>query len=100
MAEISRLPGPVADLWDWQMDGACRDVDETLFFHPEGERGPRRRNRDLAAQQVCSTCPVIAECRAHALAVKEPYGVWGGLTEDDRQEILSGGREPSMPAAS
>jgi len=26
--------------------------------------------------------------------VREPYGVWGGLTETDRQDILSGHRPP------
>ena len=40
MAEITRLPGPVADLWDWQLEGACRGVSPEVFFHPEGERGP------------------------------------------------------------
>jgi WhiB family redox-sensing transcriptional regulator len=88
MADISRLPGPVADLWKWQLRGACRDADEGLFFHPEGERGPARRNRDSAAKAVCATCPVIVQCRAHALAAREPYGVWGGLTEDDREAIF------------
>ena len=43
MADLSRLPGPNADLWDWQLDGACRRPDPDLFFHPEGERGPSRR---------------------------------------------------------
>ena len=28
------------------------------------------------------------ECAAHALAVREPYGVWGGLTEDEREAML------------
>ena len=92
MAEISRLPGPIADLWEWQMDGACRETDTNLFFHPEGERGPSRRGRDAAAQAICAACPVITECRNHALAVKEPYGVWGGLTEDDREAIYAARR--------
>lgn len=84
MAEISRLPGPVADSWEWQLEGSCRTADPRLFFHPEGERGPARRDRDAAAQAVCAACPVLQQCRRHAMAVKEPYGVWGGLTEDDR----------------
>ena len=66
------------------MEGSCRTVDPSLFFHPEGERGPARRERDAAAKQVCGSCPVLRECRKHALTVREPYGVWGGLTEDDR----------------
>ena len=57
MAEISRLPGPVADVWEWQYQGLCRDDGDELFFHPEGERGPRRRKRDAAAQAVCAHLP-------------------------------------------
>lgn len=87
MAEVSRLPGPVADLWEWQLTGACRDADPRLFFHPEGERGPARRERDAAAKRLCEACPVLEDCREHAMAVREPYGVWGGLTEDDREGV-------------
>ena len=87
MADISRLPGPVADVWEWQFDGSCRTVDPATFFHPEGERGPSREARDRAAKSVCASCPVIAQCAAHALAVREPYGVWGGMTEEEREAI-------------
>ncbi len=101
MAEISRLPIPVMEEWEWQYQGACRDLDPEMFFHPDGERGPRRRNRENAAKAVCASCPVIAACRAHALAVQEPYGIWGGLSEDDRAVILERqGMTPlTIPAA-
>lgn len=85
MAEISRLPGPVADRWEWQLQGACRAVSPETFFHPEGERGPARRNRDAAAKALCLRCPVLAQCRDHALRVREPYGVWGAMTEEERE---------------
>ena len=84
MTEISRLPGPVMDLWDWQYHGACRTADPTLFFHPEGERGSARRRRADAAKAICQGCPVLQQCRTHALSVREPYGVWGGISEDER----------------
>lgn len=87
MAQLSRLPVAVADVWEWQLDGACRQADPQLFFHPEAERGPARRKRDAAAVAVCADCPVLNECRQHGLSVREPYGVWGGLTEDDREAI-------------
>lgn len=87
MAELSRLPGTNADLWEWQLHGACRTADPDIFFHPEAERGPSRRNRDAAAKAVCASCPVVSECIAHALSVREPYGVWGGLNEDEREEL-------------
>ncbi len=97
MTEVSRLPGPIADLWEWQHQGACRASGDTLFFHPEGERGPRRRGRDAKAVAICQTCPVLIRCRDYALATREPYGVWGGLTEDDRERILAERRELAEP---
>jgi len=88
MAEISRLPRPVASVWEWQYQGACRELPTEMFFHPDGERGPRRANRDAVAKAICATCPVIEACRQHALSVQEPYGIWGGLSEDDRLTII------------
>ena len=92
MADFSRLPGPNADLWDWQLVAACRGVDSSLFFHPEGERGAARSARETSAKEVCMRCPVRAECATHALAVREPYGVWGGLTEDEREAMMGRSR--------
>jgi WhiB family transcriptional regulator, redox-sensing transcriptional regulator len=96
MADFSRLPGPNADLWDWQLVAACRGVDSSLFFHPEGERGAARSAREAAAKEVCMRCPVRAECATHALAVREPYGVWGGLTEDEREEMMGRSRNRAL----
>lgn len=89
MADISRLPGPNADIWDWQLLGACRGADPNIFFHPEGERGPAREARETAAKAICATCPVRITCAEHALTVREPYGVWGGLSEDEREAIYA-----------
>jgi WhiB family redox-sensing transcriptional regulator len=88
VADTHRLPVPVTDIWDWQMRGACRGMDSALFFHPEEERGPARAGREAHAKQICSSCPVLVRCRAHALAVHEPYRVWGGLSEAERDEIV------------
>lgn len=92
MTETRRLPGPVSDAWEWQLQGQCRGLDSDLFFHPDGDRGPTRAARERAAQDICATCPVIAPCGRQALAAREPYGVWGGLTESDREAIWSGRR--------
>jgi WhiB family transcriptional regulator, redox-sensing transcriptional regulator len=89
MTDISRLPSPLATTWDWQLVGACRDADPSLFFHPENERGSARSNRDSAAKAICSQCHVVGQCRSWALKVREPYGVWGGLSEDDRVSVGS-----------
>ena len=84
MTEAMSQPGPIAELWEWQFQGLCRTTSPEVFFHPEGERGPARRRRDERAKEVCAACPVLEQCRTHALAVREPYGVWGGLTVEER----------------
>ena len=108
MSDVSRLPGPSIDAWEWQYQGACRDLDTRpgtaipmhqskvrgacrdldteLFFHPEGERGSTRRRRAAGAKAICATCPVIEQCREYALRAQEPYGIWGGMTEEERRE--------------
>jgi WhiB family redox-sensing transcriptional regulator len=90
VADTRRLPVPITEIWDWQMHGACRGMDSAYFFHPEGERGPARANREARAKEVCRRCPVLEQCRRHALSVQEPYGVWGGLSESERDDIIRG----------
>lgn len=85
-----RLPKAVTEEWDWQLHGLCRGADSAEFFHPDGERGLERKARIARAKTVCQRCPVITECREHALAVQEKYGVWGGLSEHERDIILHG----------
>jgi len=89
MAELSRLPLPLFSNYEWCQRGACVEGNPHLFFHPEGERGPARAQRDQAAVAVCSGCLVIDACRRHGLSVQEPYGVWGGLTESDRRSLTA-----------
>ncbi len=89
MAELARLPGPRTELWDWQLHGSCRRTGSEVFFHPDGERGAARRLREQAAKSVCRQCPVLEQCRRHALTVREPYGVWGGTTAAERQELYA-----------
>lgn len=91
MADVRLLPVPVAEVWDWQMWAACRGMDSAVFFHPDGERGPSRAGREARAKRICEGCPVRRQCLGHALAVREPYGVWGGLSAAERAEQEWGG---------
>lgn len=36
------------------------------------------------ARELCAGCHVIEECKAYAMAAREPYGVWGGTTPGER----------------
>jgi WhiB family transcriptional regulator, redox-sensing transcriptional regulator len=88
MAEVRRLPAPREGDWDWQLHAACRGLDTSNFYHPENERGPSRARRESQAKAICARCPVIANCRQWALAAREPYGVWGGLSAEERELVL------------
>lgn len=89
MPELSRLPQPTTESWDWQLRGLCRGMDSALFFHTPNERGPARREREARAKQVCARCPVLARCREHALAVEETHGIWGGLGESELRRLIA-----------
>ncbi|WP_037606202.1 WhiB family transcriptional regulator [Streptacidiphilus rugosus] len=93
-----QLPGSTEWAWAWQERAACADLDTRLFFHPAGERGESYSSREEAAKQVCASCPVLDHCRAYALAAREQYGVWGGLSELERAEVLRRRRRAARAA--
>ena len=90
---VTRDPFPDAGvwtLWPWRHRAACRDVDSTVFFSPDPEGAPAREAREAEAKAICARCPVIRECAGYALIAGERYGVWGGLSEQDRLALRLG----------
>jgi WhiB family redox-sensing transcriptional regulator len=74
----------------WQFKGLCRGNHSYLFFAPTTvERKEERERRELKAKAICNVCPVKAECLEFALEIREPYGIWGSLTETERRQILA-----------
>jgi len=64
----------------WMAEGLCAQADPDAWL---GEKG----TPTTPAVTVCRRCPVIAPCRAYALADPAVLGVWGGTTERDRQRV-------------
>ncbi|NBR24411.1 MAG: WhiB family transcriptional regulator [Micrococcales bacterium] len=79
---------PVYDEWAWQEQSNCREADSDLFFLDPLMRGKEKRDRERAAKKVCKGCPVVQQCLNHALSIPEFFGVWGGMTADERNSIL------------
>ncbi|MFC8503448.1 WhiB family transcriptional regulator [Pedococcus sp. NPDC057267] len=90
MRKPDRLPAPLLESYAWQDDARCRTLPVGSFFDAELARGANRREREEAAKRVCHQCPVIRQCREHALAA-EDFGVWGGLTAHEREVIRQRG---------
>lgn len=80
---------PLQENYEWQAEAACRNVDPELFYYPDAERGTARRRREVAAKKVCASCPVLSVCAQFALDNVEVYGIWGGLTEKERQRAMN-----------
>ncbi len=73
----------------WQDGAACRGPYQQVFYPPtKSERRKEKRHREARAKEICLQCPVIDDCRDYAFTVGEQHGIWGGLTEGERKEIL------------
>lgn len=73
---------------EWSNRAACLTAEPEQFF-PVGTGGASLRETD-AAKAVCGRCPVIGECRDYALSTRQPFGVWGGLDEEERRALVAG----------
>ncbi|QGV78786.1 WhiB family transcriptional regulator [Streptomyces ficellus] len=88
-ATSQRLPAREDQAGPWHTEAVCRRDEAGLFFAPSKEPTAARLAREEAAKRVCARCPVMVECREHALLQPEPYGVWGGLTAAERRVVLA-----------
>jgi WhiB family redox-sensing transcriptional regulator len=83
-------PAPRADFHEtsdhtWRQYAACRDEEPDLFF-PIGNTGIALLQIEEATA-VCRRCPVMDSCRQWALETGQDFGVWGGMSEDERRDI-------------
>lgn len=76
----------VHERWSWADRGSCAGRPD-LFYHRDDDPKKLRRRREEAAKRLCSGCPVKVECQRYAMENREPYGVWGGLTENERHRL-------------
>jgi len=80
-------PFPRREPQEWREHGACRGADPALFFPADKDTARRRAEAESAALALCDQCPVRRICLDHALAAPERYGVWGGMTEAERNDL-------------
>ena len=72
----------------WHLRAACRGPEAALFFPPAfPERREAREAREAKAKEFCAHCPVRRQCLDFAVRVREPHGIWGGLTEAERRPL-------------
>ncbi len=64
---------------DWTLRAKCRGMEDGLFPAVADQK---------RARLVCGGCPVRFECLAEALDNRIEWGVWGGMTERERRQLL------------
>lgn len=73
----------------WRENASCLQYPAVLFFGVDDSESPaERRLREDKAKRICATCQVRRQCLEYALTTREPYGIWGGLTELERKARL------------
>ena len=69
----------------WRNRAACLDEDPELFF-PIGNTGPALL-QIKEAKLTCGRCKVVETCLEWAMESGQDFGVWGGLSEDERRSL-------------
>jgi WhiB family transcriptional regulator, redox-sensing transcriptional regulator len=78
----SNSPVPrMADTERWMLHSACSQVDPNLWYADS----PLDQ---FEAVQICSRCEVRPECLYYALRHGEKFGIWGGYTTAEREQML------------
>ena len=74
----------------WQHRAACKGPQAAVFFPPSrSERKEDREAREVRAKAICARCPVRSACLDYAVRIREPHGIWGGLNEAERKQLLA-----------
>jgi WhiB family redox-sensing transcriptional regulator len=64
----------------------CQTTDPEMWFPDLGGESYEMR----VAKKYCGECPVQRECAIYAITANEAYGIWGGLTASQRQDVRVG----------
>lgn len=80
------------DVDSWRAQAACRDYDPEAWFPVArpgmGVKGARLVAADVEnAKSVCAKCDVRTPCLAAAIERDERYGIWGGMTTEERDAL-------------
>ena len=75
---------------EWQIRAAGRGPRAAGFLPPGSfERKEEKLGRERQGKEICRTCPVKQPCLDYAIAIREPHGIWGGLNEAERKNLLA-----------
>lgn len=69
----------------WMDQALCAQVDGDLWYADKGDWPTT-----IKAKVICRKCPVRVQCLDYALSNNETFGVWGGMTPQQRRDLRRG----------
>lgn len=86
---------PLTTIPRWEKKAACSEADPELFF-PESYPPAVRMGMEEQAKRICAQCPVKDECLELSIRNEEQWGVWGGMTSEQRRMLIRRKRREAM----
>lgn len=68
---------------EWMKKALCAEIGGDMWFPEDGEHGGPTKG-------ICGTCEVRAECLEYAITNDEKYGIWGGMSRWQRDQLSTG----------
>jgi WhiB family redox-sensing transcriptional regulator len=66
----------------WQDAALCAQSDAEAWF-------PEKGGSVALPKAICGRCPVRTECLEFALETEQRFGIWGGLSTEQRLPLLA-----------
>lgn len=72
----------------WRDKALCKDSNPKVWFPAEVGQSANAR----LAKLICGQCEVTESCLTYALEHDERWGIWGGLSANERRAIRRRGK--------
>jgi len=69
----------IGEMPEWYKLALCAQTDPDLFF-------PDKGGCPEPAKRICRRCEVRIECLEYAVSNNVKFGIWGGLSEKERNQ--------------
>lgn len=73
----------------WEFDNpSCANTDPSKYYKEDDTETltPSDRREIKEIKELCSTCEHLSDCAEWGIE-KESFGIWGGMTVDERKRI-------------
>ena len=96
MSEYQKINGSEYAKVNWN-EAECRKLEiyTDLFYEVEEERSSNAYDHINALRGICASCPIWKDCLTYAFK-NEQYGMWGGLTSQERTSMVHTNQYPNQ----